>query len=193
MTRTTELVDSNLKIRDANVQLEQLARTDPLTGLSNRRHFMEQFQFEIARGSRTPHNFTLILLDVDCFKHYNDTHGHPAGDALLVRLGKVFQGCFRNTDVIGRYGGEEFGVMLLDTPPKDGSLLAEQLRKTVEEVQFDNEDSQPNGKLTISAGVAFYPSDGSEVRDLLARADQALYASKNSGRNLVTLWTEIVT
>lgn len=189
--RTSELAQANEQLVAANQQLERLAKTDPLTGLYNRRQFMEQLEFEIRRGARSPHQFALILLDVDYFKKYNDTHGHTAGDELLQRMAELFRLNLRGTDLIARYGGEEFVVLLLDTGPDEGYATARKLQQVVEAQPFPREESQPDGKLTISVGVAFYPGDSRDGRKLIDYADRALYVSKDRGRNTVTRWSDV--
>lgn len=189
--RTQELHDANVKLIEANAQLERLAKTDPLTGLYNRRQFMESLEFEVRRGARNPHQFALIILDVDYFKSYNDTHGHTAGDELLQRLAALLQINLRATDVVARYGGEEFVVLLLDTGLDEGYATAKKLQQVVEQQPFPLEQTQPGGRATISVGVAFYPHDARDGRKLIEYADEALYASKESGRNRVTRWADL--
>lgn len=186
--RTSELQRSNTKLLGANQQLERLARTDALTGLYNRRHVLEQLEFEIRRGSRVEHEFTLLMIDVDHFKLFNDTHGHSAGDEVLVRLALAFQANLRVTDVIARYGGEEFVVLLLDTGPDEGLATARKLQRLVETLPIPRAHTQPGGRLTVSVGVAFYPRDAGDARTLIDHADEALYRSKEQGRNCVTAW-----
>ncbi len=190
--RTAELAAANEKLLAVNEQLDTLARTDGLTGLYNRRHFMEQLQFEIRRGARTRHQFTLILLDVDHFKNYNDVNGHTAGDELLQRLAALLQINLRATDVVARYGGEEFIILLLDTGPEEGYGTARKLQQVVAAQPLPHDENQPAGKVTISVGVAFYPQDSVDGRTLIEYADQALYFSKQSGRNRVSRWTQMV-
>jgi diguanylate cyclase (GGDEF)-like protein len=189
--RTAELADANTRLVDANRQLDRLAKTDPLTGLYNRRYFMEQLEFEIRRGARTRRQFALIILDVDHFKQYNDSNGHTAGDELLQRLATLLELNLRAVDLVARYGGEEFVVLLFDTGPDDGYAAAKKLQQVVAEQPFPHEQSQANGKLTISVGVAFYPQDSGEARALIDRADQALYAAKGAGRNTVRRWRDV--
>ncbi|MBC7794552.1 MAG: diguanylate cyclase [Clostridia bacterium] len=189
--RTHELAKANEQLVAANQQLERLAKTDPLTGLYNRRQFMEQLDFEIRRGARTPHQFALILLDVDYFKSYNDTHGHSAGDELLQRMAALLQLNLRGTDVVARYGGEEFVVLLLDTGADEGFATARKLQQVVDAQPFPREETQPEGKLTISVGVSFYPGDSRDGRKLIDYADRALYKSKDRGRNSVTRWADM--
>ncbi|MCK5688921.1 diguanylate cyclase [Myxococcota bacterium] len=189
--RTAELNDTNAKLVDANRRLEHLAKTDELTGLNNRRQFMRQLEFEVRRGQRSERAFTLLMLDLDNFKHYNDTHGHPAGDDLLQRLSVVLQMNLRSVDVVARYGGEEFIIMLLDTGPEEGFATAVKLQQVVSDQPFPYEASQPMGRISLSAGVAFYPRDTRDGSTLIELADQALYRSKEDGRNRVTRFDQL--
>jgi diguanylate cyclase (GGDEF)-like protein len=189
--RTSQLEQTNAQLVEANKQLERLAKTDALTGLYNRRQFMEQLDFEIRRGARNPHQFALILLDVDYFKKYNDTHGHSAGDELLQRMAALLSLNLRGTDLVARYGGEEFVVLLLDTGADEGYATAHKLQQVVAAQPFPREETQPNGKLTVSVGVSFYPHDSRDGRRLIDYADRALYKSKERGRNTVTRWSDV--
>jgi diguanylate cyclase (GGDEF)-like protein len=180
-----ELVATMAKLRTANSQLEQLARTDALTGLPNVRHLKEAlpFYFELARRGDRPLSFAMI--DVDHFKHYNDTQGHPAGDIVLQELAKLFLQRVRQTDIACRYGGEEFAVLFLDTTIEEATLVAETLRRKVAYHEFPFGKEQPEGCLSVSIGVAELTADMLEPMDLVTRADQALYAAKHAGRNRV--------
>ena len=190
--RTRELADANARLIEANRQLDRLAKTDPLTGLYNRRYFMEQLEFEIRRGARSRRQFTLVILDVDHFKNYNDTNGHTAGDQLLQRLATLLELNLRSIDLVVRYGGEEFVVLMLDTAPEEGLATARKLQQVVSAESFPFEGSQPNGELTISVGVAFYPRDSRDALSLIECADRALYFAKDSGRNVVKCWDDVV-
>ncbi len=184
--RTAELVGANAKLLDVNAQLDKLAKTDGLTGLFNRRYFMDKLGFEVRRSDRNKRSFSLVLLDVDHFKQFNDTHGHPAGDELLQRLATLVELNLRSIDVVARYGGEEFVVLLYDTGPDEGTRVAEKLRRAVAEQSFAHAETQPGGRLTISMGVAFYPQDAKDGASLVEAADRALYGSKAAGRNRAT-------
>lgn len=189
--RTGELASANVKLVRVNEQLERLARTDPLTGLHNRRHFMEQLDMEVKRGARVHHQFAVILLDVDHFKNFNDTNGHPEGDNLLQRLSHLLQINLRSTDHIARFGGEEFVILLLDNGPAEGFATAVKLQQAVAAQPFPFEENQPSGQLTISVGVSFYPHDSRDGRKLIQYADEALYRSKELGRNRVTRYEQM--
>lgn len=172
-------------LEEANRRLEALAVTDGLTGLFNRRRFEEVLDLEVRRAQRQGTPLSLLMMDVDHFKFYNDTHGHPAGDEVLRALGRLVRERVRSTDIACRYGGEEFVVILPGTSRTDALILANDLRRLVEAHPFAHEATQPEGRLTISIGVATYPVDAGDEVALVRAADQALYRAKQNGRNRV--------
>ncbi|MFH1413942.1 MAG: GGDEF domain-containing response regulator [Candidatus Omnitrophota bacterium] len=151
----------------------QLAVKDGLTGLYNRRYFSESIGQEFARLKRFMSNMTVLMIDIDNFKNYNDTQGHPAGDELLRKLAKLLKSSMREMDVICRYGGEEFIVMLPQTDKKNAHVAAERLCK----------QASIYLPTTLSIGIATYPDDAEDVSSLIEKADAALYKAKNSGKN----------
>lgn len=167
--------------------LAEQARKDPLTGLSNRRQLMSDLHLEMERAKRYGTPLSLILLDVDQFKRYNDTHGHPAGDDVLRQLARLLTLNVRAFDKVARYGGEEFVVILPQTNLPGAVATAEKLRRAIEEHPFLHGERQPGGRLTISLGVAGFPEHAGSVDDLLNRADQAMYRAKAAGRNRVAV------
>lgn len=173
------------ELEEANRRLESLAITDPLTGLFNRRHFEHVLGLEVRRAKRMGTSLSLLMIDVDHFKMYNDTHGHPAGDEVLRTLARVVMKRVRSTDVPCRYGGEEFAVILPGTLRNDAMTLANDIRHLVEKHPFEKEETQPEGRLTVSVGVATYPHDASDEVSLVQVSDQALYRAKANGRNRV--------
>lgn len=175
------------ELQRANERLEKVALTDPLTGLFNRRYLDQTLALEITRQRRAGRPFSVLMLDLDNFKHYNDTHGHPRGDELLRRLARILTDCLRGSDVVARVGGEEFLVLLFDTAADAALVTAEKLRAAVADYSFPFGEEQPLGRVTISIGVAQWPTHGEHVDRVLEAADQALYASKAGGRNRVTL------
>jgi diguanylate cyclase (GGDEF)-like protein len=195
-TRTRELRSSNAALEQANEdlaravdELERLANTDGLTQLSNHRSFQESLATETRRSARTKQPMVLFMIDVDKFKSYNDTHGHPAGDKVLVQISRILQRALRDTDVVARYGGEEFAVILLDTPLEDGAKVAEKLRQAVRQTAFPGaRKSQPSGRITISLGMAALPEHGIAPIELLEAADTALYAAKHAGRDRIQVY-----
>jgi diguanylate cyclase (GGDEF)-like protein len=166
-------------------RLGEMAHTDPLTGLSNRRQFESMLQAELAALRRYGGHCSMAMIDVDFFKQYNDAHGHVAGDTLLKTLADVMRAQVRSTDLLTRYGGEEFGLIMTQTPKAEALRTVERLRSVVEAHAFQDAQSQPGGRLTISAGLAGAPEDGSDLGALVRRSDDALYAAKRNGRNRV--------
>ncbi len=188
--RTAEIVQKNEQLgalnealREQSAELEKLAYTDGLTGLYNHRHFREKLAAELERSRRQGHPLSLILIDVDHFKLYNDTHGHQAGDEVLRRLAELFRDNLRGVDLIARYGGEEFVALLLDTDARGALVAAEKIRKAICDHELPDDHTQPGGTLTISAGVASYPEHGSNASAIVEAADRALYQAKDAGRN----------
>ena len=185
-----KVAERTRELAEANRRLSQLAITDGLTGLFNHRHFHERLEKEVERSKRIGLPLSLLMIDVDHFKAYNDRNGHPAGDAVLRQVAQLLTRGRRVNDIVARYGGEEFAVLLLDTPGDSAKRVAEQLRHRVAGASFENGAHQPSGRLTISVGVATLPGDAETDRDLVAAADRALYAAKNRGRNRVAAAAE---
>jgi len=180
-----ELQKRMAELEEARDQLRQLAITDGLTGLYNYRYFKEQWNQEIIRAQRHSLSLSLIMIDIDHFKLYNDTHGHLAGDEVLRAIGHLIRSNIRKIDIPARYGGEEFAVILPETAKAPATFVAEKLRKLVEECPIPHEEKQPGGKLTISLGVSTFPDDGQSPEQLIDVADQRLYKAKQNGRNRV--------
>lgn len=165
-------------------QLYDAALRDGLTKAFNRRHFLEQLQSELAFAQRHKTPLALIMLDIDFFKKVNDTYGHLAGDAVLVRFAKIIGGTLRAEDVLARYGGEEFGVICRGTALDQAVVLAERLRLLVEQTDFTFGGQKI--PVTSSMGVAAFPEHPADTpAALIAAADEALYAAKHGGRNRV--------
>ena len=182
-----DLRHSNNELEEMNNVLRDLAIRDGLTGLYNHRYFHEFLAMEIARSPRHKRGFCLIFMDVDDFKHYNDTNGHLEGDNLLRSLAMLLNNRFRKMDLVARYGGEEFVILLPDTELDEAEQLAEEIRQHIEEYPFRNRENQPTGKLTVSIGVSSFPENGKEPITLIKEADEALYAAKHSGKNKVCM------
>ena len=168
-----------------NERLAELAVTDGLTGTYNHRYFHERLALEVERSSRSALPLSLLMVDVDHFKRYNDSHGHLAGDVALRRVAELLRADRRVNDVVARYGGEEFAVLLPDTPKVAAHKVAEAARALVAGEAFDD---QP--KVTISIGVAACPEDADEAGALIHAADTALYVAKHAGRDRVVLAVE---
>lgn len=168
-----------------NRNLKEMVNRDGLTGLYNRRWFHDALENELARCIRYQRIFSIIFIDLDHFKEYNDTHGHLAGDEILKTIGKIFMNETRATTAEVRYGGEEFILMALETDREGARKLAERIRKVVEDYPFEGRETQPMGRLTLSLGIATFPENGKDSTTLLDNADQALYQAKHEGRNKV--------
>ena len=179
------LKQKNAELERVNEQLQEIAVRDGLTGLFNHRYFQEILTKEVARSERHGHPLSLLFLDVDDFKRYNDTHGHQLGDTLLKRLSHIIMGAMREGDVVARYGGEEFVIILPETDKAFAWKVAEKLRKLVEEHPFKGQNTQPGGKVTISLGVSTWDEDGKTAAAMIQVADQALYSAKGEGKNCV--------
>ena len=168
---------------------QRLALTDPLTGTFNRRTFLELGAKEIARTRRAKGMLSLLMIDLDLFKRVNDQYGHQAGDEALKLVVKALQGCLRREDLLVRYGGEEFCVLLPDVALDHAALLAERARAAVELAEFSWRGQRI--ALTISVGVALLMSATEEsIEQLVSRADEALYSAKSAGRNRVVVYPE---
>jgi two-component system, cell cycle response regulator len=171
--------------RADNRRLEELATTDALTRLINRRALLERLSVEVDRARRFRSQLSLLMVDLDHFKAVNDEHGHLGGDEVLRQMGTLLAGAVRTIDVVARYGGEEFVVVLPETAPEGAVTFAERLRKSVEEQVFQLATNQ-KFQLTCSIGVATFPSPRvASTEDLFATADEALYRAKSGGRNQV--------
>jgi diguanylate cyclase (GGDEF)-like protein len=185
LSRAFNTVVSRLRERESQGELEKLSLTDSLTGLYNRRHLMGTLASEVQRSRRLRRSFSVLLADVDRFKQYNDTYGHLAGDAALVRIAEIFRKMTRQVDCVARYGGEEFVVMLLEANLATAALVAERIRARVAEQDLGE------GKLTVSIGVAEYPDGGGTPEELIATADAAMYQAKSGGRNQIVVASEV--
>ena len=163
---------------------KELSNRDDLTGLYNRRYFFERFEREVERAKRYNRSLGIIILDLDHFKRYNDTYGHLSGDRALQSVANVLRESVRKVDILTRYGGEEFVVILPETDKENSVVVAEKLRKAVEKLKVGL--SEDKGELlTITAGVAGFPLDATEALGLLEASDKALYFGKAQGRNRV--------
>jgi diguanylate cyclase (GGDEF)-like protein len=169
----------NETLRERNEELERLSASDSLTGLSNRRVLTQRLSEELLRAQRQSHSFTVLMLDVDHFKKYNDAYGHPAGDEVLKKVANVLRSCTRAGDCTARYGGEEFAVLLSGKSGDTALQLAERIRERVAAEEF------VGGKVTISGGIAEFPHHGHTAEAVISSADEALYEAKREGRNRV--------
>jgi diguanylate cyclase (GGDEF)-like protein len=164
-------------------KMRVLATTDGLTGVLNRRYFFERGQNELERSLRYGHELSMLILDIDHFKQVNDRFGHQAGDFVLGELAELADQSIRSTDLLGRYGGEEFIMILPEADLESAQAVAERLRQKIEKHKFvfDEQTIQ----ITISIGVSSWTNPDTELDDLISRADRSLYAAKHAGRNRV--------
>jgi diguanylate cyclase (GGDEF)-like protein len=167
-----------------------LSHSDSLTNLINHGRFQYLLSKEIKRATKIKKPLSLIMIDIDNFKKFNDALGHPAGDDVLINLAKLFKRTCRSSDIIARYGGEEFVIVLPDTSKESAWGLAERLRQGVEKAVFVGEQVQPHKKLTISLGLASYPQDAKNKDALIALADAALYQAKAAGKNRTFIYSQ---
>jgi diguanylate cyclase (GGDEF)-like protein/putative nucleotidyltransferase with HDIG domain len=166
-------------------QLQAEARVDPKTGLFNARHFAVALSEEIQRAQRFERPMSLIMADLDLLRDINNSYGHLAGDAVLKGIADVFRAQLRHYDVPARFGGEEFSILLPETPPEQAMEIAERIRRAVAQRTFDVETSSEPIRATVSIGVAGYPKDGTDANELIHQADLAVYRAKLQGRNRV--------
>ncbi|MFP5409467.1 MAG: GGDEF domain-containing protein [Gammaproteobacteria bacterium] len=171
------------QLKQANANLEVLAATDPLTGLNNRRHFMARSRAETSKSARTGEPIAILAIDIDHFKRINDRFGHAAGDEVLRAIAQNVSAQLRPTDLIGRWGGEEFMVLLPATGTAQAHNIAERIRLGVEALRVESGGTEIS--VTLSIGVAEYPTDGSGLDTVFNRADERLYDAKHAGRNRV--------
>lgn len=193
---TRRLLDSFINIFKAayiNTRMQKrihdMAIKDPLTGLYNRRYFNEKLEEEIARSRRTQLPVSLIYMDIDHFKKYNDQNGHPMGDVLLKMFSQILKKTSRKNDVPARIGGEEFVIILPHTDKVGAAIKAEKLRRIIESTPFPHAEKQPLGVVSSSMGVSEYPSHCHDPEGLVKAADEALYLVKSSSRNRVCMAT----
>ncbi len=171
-------------------EYKKRATVDGLTGLWNFAHFQRLLAKEIERSRRYKYPVSLVMVDLDNFKRYNDTYGHISGNAVLMQVSTIFANFVRKADTVSRYGGEEFVIILPHTEKQYAYTLCDRLRKGVEKEPFDGEEAMPGGKITISSGVAAFPDDAATAEELIDRADKALYEAKRAGRNVVCSYGE---
>ncbi len=172
------LKQHNKALESTNKRLKRMATRDDLTGLYNHRYFQERLKLELNRAKRYPKPFSILFIDLDHFKIYNDTNGHLAGDQLLKTLADLFKKSFRKTDMVARYGGDEFVVVLPETPQDTARFIATKLHERVSSYPFRNCEKMPGNHITVSIGLATYPRDGNTPNILLHQADQMLYRGK---------------
>jgi diguanylate cyclase (GGDEF)-like protein len=170
-------------------EVQERSRVDGLTGLYLRRYFLERFQTEIQRAKRYSGIFSLLMLDIDFFKKINDTYGHIVGDKVLCGISRIFVDNVRPGDLVGRYGGEEFIILIPMSRHEEVTGIAKEINRLVSQKEFSAENEKFG--VTISIGISHYPHDGTSLDDILAGADHALYWVKSHGRNGVQEYWKI--
>ncbi len=185
----TDVAINRLELQSANNELERLSRTDRLTDLNNRGYWEECLLGEFNRLQRTStHTTSMLMFDIDHFKRVNDGYGHAAGDLAIQHCADILKANLRDTDIAGRYGGEEYAVILVDTPAKQALIFAERIRKALESSFVKYEDIVI--KFTVSLGIAEFTLSFDNHVKWIAAADSALYASKENGRNRTSIYDE---
>jgi len=177
--------EATRELARANARLQEMAVRDGLTNLYNRRYFDERLGDEVSRSKRYGSRLTLVLLDIDHFKAHNDAYGHLRGDDALITLAQVLQDTVRRNDVVARFGGEEFAILLIEATEEHVATVCERIRSAVEATSFMGNTPSHSVGLTVSLGYASCPSDTSDMAGLIESADEALYAAKASGRNCI--------
>ncbi len=170
---------------------DSLSISDSLTNLYNHKYFHERLDEEVYRAYLQNTKVSLIMLDIDCFKHYNDVLGYRTGDKLLAEFAKLLRSLVRSEDIVARFGGEEFTVILADADDKLAFDIAERIRISIEDYPFDGREVQPKGKLTVSIGIATYPRNAASKEELLKAAEEALYRAKHAAESRVALYYSV--
>lgn len=194
VTKPVEASVLDIRIRKAieNAHTKRLANTDDLTGLYNYRSFRERLDQEVERANRYHRSLSLIMIDIDHFKLYNDTFGHEQGNSVIVEVARALRQLSRASDIVARYGGEEFALILPETDRANAEAIGHRLREYIEQRPFPGEGQLPHHTLTISVGIASYqPPYPKEA--LIKAADAALYEAKHNGRNRVAVWQSAAT
>jgi diguanylate cyclase (GGDEF)-like protein len=171
-------------------QMKELSITDPLTGIFNRRFLRERFIEEIHRSERYGAIFSLAIFDIDDFKLFNDTEGHLAGDTILKELSRIARRCIRLNDILSRFGGEEFAILMPQTNKEEAFVVAERIRKSIKESSLHKWGKFPRPSITVSTGIASFPHNGRSMDELIEHADIALYKAKSMGKDKTVIYTD---
>jgi diguanylate cyclase (GGDEF) domain len=183
----TEVAVNRLQLQEANTQLHTLSRTDGLTNLLNRKAWQQELELEFARYKRHKHPSSLVMFDIDHFKRVNDSYGHPAGDEVIRQTADALRDNQRETDVSGRYGGEEFTIILPNTDAEGAKIMCERLRKSIESLTIQYEEHTIH--YTVSLGIAVLNPSVSSADEWLEQTDKGLYQAKDGGRNQTVIFT----
>lgn len=175
------------ELKAARKRMKQLSITDDLTETYNYRYFMECLELELKRSQRYEYPISLMMLDIDNFKVYNDTHGHIAGDRVLKHVAHAIKDAVRQTDVVARYGGDEFAVILIKTGVDEASQIAQRVREAVEDFAIDRVETHPEVRLSVSVGIGTLGPQAFCAEGLVKTADDALYEAKRAGRNRMVI------
>jgi len=173
-------------------KLEELVNKDGLTEVYNHRYFHDKLKEKVALSKKSNKPVSMVFVDIDYFKHYNDLNGHQMGDEVLKTIGKILRENLRENDISARYGGEEFAIILPDTTEDEAVLIADKIRRIIESTKFVGEENQPNGVLTASMGISVYPDKAKDDVTLIKSADDALYRAKFFMKNRVETYTSIL-
>ncbi|HWX39066.1 MAG TPA: diguanylate cyclase, partial [Candidatus Sulfotelmatobacter sp.] len=190
LNRRANAVAERVSLALANLKLRELLRNqsirDPLTGLYNRRYLEESLNRELQRSRRAGRNLSLVMLDLDHFKHFNDTFGHQVGDILLKEVAGVIKGRVRAGDLACRYGGEEFSLIIAEVDTRGAHKCVESIREAIKHLSLHHH-GQTLGTITVSAGIAAFPAHADTSEDLIRAADEALYRAKQAGRDCIVV------
>ena len=178
--------------REHSKELKNLANIDELTGLYNHRYFQEFLQKSIDNADKENQEVSLLFMDIDYFKNFNDINGHQAGDLLLKEISQIMKSCIRGSDVVARYGGEEFAAILPNTTENNAVKIGERIGSSIQNTYFKGQENQPDKNITISIGVSSYPKKAISKHQLINTADDALYRAKSFNRNRVELYRSIL-
>ncbi|MBU1487436.1 GGDEF domain-containing protein, partial [bacterium] len=182
----------DLAVNSKEEKLVRLAFTDDLTGLYNRRYFYQSFPEEIKKAAAEDIEISLLMIDIDEFKQFNDKYGHLTGDNVLSSVAEILEESTREEDIVARYAGDEFVVILPEATSSAAFAVACRIVEAASSYPFVGQDEEVSLKVTLSIGLATYPGDGTEIKELIGQADKALYSSKHAGRNRVSKTSDVL-